>query len=74
MTGPQVELTTTEVIQLAAFLLREVAEGRSTSSPFFWNVTLATEALRDEDFEKAATYARQAAKYDEATYQKAVKS
>jgi hypothetical protein len=38
-----------EIIIRGCELLRMVAEGRSTSSVYFWNITHAMEYLRDGD-------------------------
>jgi hypothetical protein len=45
--------TQQDIIERAAKLLRLVAEGKSTSATYFWNVTFAVEALRDDDSTKA---------------------
>ena len=42
-----------EIIVRAATLLRLVAEGKSTSAVYFWNITHAVEALRDGNVTEA---------------------
>ena len=48
-----IKTTSQDILERAAKLLRLVAEGKSTSATYFWNVTLATEALHDGDVTKA---------------------
>jgi hypothetical protein len=51
-----------EIIERAAHMLRSVAEGKSFSATYFWNITMAMEAMRDGNPSDARIHLEQAQK------------